>query len=97
MKSVRHTEPGSGTEAGAPAHVGPPDHALPGERAAPLSGWWTARQAAGYAQVGLKMVYREVGAHRLRAAKVGGRRELRFRPSWIDEWLESRATMVEVR
>jgi excisionase family DNA binding protein len=51
------------------------------------SPWLTVHQAAGRAQVGTKTIYREVAAGRLRAARVGGRRELRLLSEWIDEWL----------
>lgn len=53
-----------------------------------LTPWLTAPQAAKRAQVGQKTIYAEVRAGRLRAARVGGKRELRFRPEWIDKWLE---------
>lgn len=33
------------------------------------------------------MIYREVEAGRLRAVRVGGRRELRLTADWIDTWL----------
>jgi excisionase family DNA binding protein len=49
-------------------------------------------QAAARAQTGTKTIYREVKAGRLRAARVGGRRELRLRDEWIDMWLEKCAT-----
>ena len=58
--------------------------------------WKTADQAAARAQVGVKLIYREAKAGRLRAAYVGGRRQLRFLDRWIDEWLESTAEPVEV-
>ena len=61
------------------------------------SPWLTAEQAAARAQVGVKLVYREVTACRLRAARIGGRRELRFLAEWVDEWLERTAEPVEVR
>ena len=61
------------------------------------SPWRTAKQAAGRAKVGLKLIYYEVKAGRLRAARVGGRRELRFLDEWVDEWLERTAEPVEVR
>ncbi len=57
--------------------------------AGPLSPWLTVKEAAERARCGTKTIYREVKAHRLKAAKVGGRRELRIRPEWIDAWLES--------
>jgi excisionase family DNA binding protein len=59
--------------------------------------WLTAPEAASHARVGIKTVYREIRAGRLRAAKVGGRRELRLRADWVDEWLVASAAPVEVR
>lgn len=61
------------------------------------SKWLTVQQAAGHAQVAPKMIYREVAAGRLKAARVGGRRSLRFLVEWINEWLEASATPVMVR
>lgn len=49
--------------------------------------WLTAKQAASRAQVTVDTIYREVKAGRLRAARIGGR-NLRFRESYIDAWLE---------
>jgi excisionase family DNA binding protein len=59
--------------------------------------WLTPEQAAARAQVGKRTVYHEVNAGRLRAARVGGRRELRIKPEWIDSWLEQSATPIEVK
>jgi len=60
--------------------------------------WLTAKQAAARAQVGPKTIYRAVHSRRapLRAATVGGRRDLRFLPAWVDEWLIASSTPVEV-
>ncbi len=67
----------------------------PGEQsAAPV--WLVTAEAAERARVGPKTIFREVRAGRLKAARVGGRRELRFRASWVDAWLEARSTPVEV-
>jgi excisionase family DNA binding protein len=52
-----------------------------------LSPWLTVREAATRARCGVKTIYREVNAGRLRAARVGGRRELRLLPEWVDAWL----------
>ena len=58
--------------------------------------WLTSAEAAQRARVGIKTVYRETRAGRLRGARVGGRRELRYLPEWVDQWLESTATPVVV-
>jgi excisionase family DNA binding protein len=49
--------------------------------------WLTRRDAAAYAQVSEATIGREVRSGRLRHARVGGRRSLRFRRHWIDDWL----------
>ncbi len=51
------------------------------------SPWLTVAEAAVRARCGPKLIYREVRAGRLRAARVGGRRELRLLAAWVDEWL----------
>jgi excisionase family DNA binding protein len=58
--------------------------------------WLTPEQAAARAQVGKRVVYNEVKAGRLRAARIGGRRELRLKPEWVDFWLEQSAEPIEV-
>ena len=60
------------------------------------SPWLTVREAAARARVGAKIIYREVQAGRLRAARVGGRRDLRLLASWVAAWLEATATPIEV-
>lgn len=49
--------------------------------------WWTRRDAAAYARVSEATIGREARNGRLRHARVGGRRALRFRRPWIDDWL----------
>lgn len=56
--------------------------------------WLTVREAAARARVGSKLVYREVRAGRLKAARVGGRRELRLLAEWVDDWLHASALPV---
>ena len=58
--------------------------------------WLTPKEAAQRARCGVKTIYREVTAGRLRAARVGGRRELRIQPDWVDEWLVATTTPIEV-
>jgi hypothetical protein len=43
---------------------------------------------------GKKLIYREIAAGRLRAARVGGRRDLRLLAEWCDEWLISAAPHI---
>jgi len=62
----------------------------------PATPWRTVEQAAARAQTGVKLIYREVKAGRLRAARVGGRRELRLTDEWIDAWLLASVTPQEV-
>jgi excisionase family DNA binding protein len=57
------------------------------------SPWLTVDEAAERARCGVKTIYREVRAGRLRAARVGGRRELRLLSTWIDEWLVQSTTV----
>lgn len=58
--------------------------------------WRKPKEAAARAQTCVDVIYREVRAGRLKAARVGGRRELRFRDEWIDAWLEASTTPREV-
>ncbi len=51
-------------------------------------GWWTRRDAAVHARVSEATIGREVKNARLRCVRVGGRRALRFKREWVDEWLD---------
>jgi excisionase family DNA binding protein len=62
----------------------------------PLTTWLTVVEAAARAKVSKRLIYSEVRAGRLRAAKVSGRRQLRFTPQWVDDWLIAAATPVPV-
>jgi len=59
--------------------------------------WLTVPEAAQRARVGAKAIYSEIRAGRLRAARVGGRRDIRIRAVWVDSWLDQASTPVEVR
>jgi excisionase family DNA binding protein len=56
--------------------------------------WLKVSEAAAYTQCGPKLLYRAVSAGHLRAARVGGRRALRFRAEWLDQFLERNAPVV---
>jgi excisionase family DNA binding protein len=58
--------------------------------------WLTVKQMAEYSQFSVQTIYGEIRAGRLRAARIGGRREIRGRHKWCDEWLEACATPVEI-
>lgn len=60
------------------------------------SPWLTAIEAADYLRCSKKTIYYLVAAAKLRAAKVGGRGQLRFRTAWLDEYLEATTTPVEI-
>lgn len=62
----------------------------------PRSPWLTLKQAGTYTHRGPRSLLREVRAGRLRAARIGGRREILTRPEWLDEWIENQATPVLV-
>ena len=53
--------------------------------------WLTTEGAAAHTQLSRKTIYTAVRSGQLRAAVVGGRRELRFRQAWLDAWLEATA------
>ena len=57
--------------------------------------WLTAAEVTQVAKVGLKTIYREIKAGRLRAARIGGRRDIRVKRDWISQWLEAAATPRE--
>jgi excisionase family DNA binding protein len=57
--------------------------------------WLTVAQAAARAQCGRKSIYDATKAGRLRAARIGGR-ALRFRPEWVDAWLEATVSPSDV-
>jgi excisionase family DNA binding protein len=60
--------------------------------------WRTVEQVAREeAQCGPKLIYREIQAGRLRAARIGGRREYRIHRDWVTEWLTRSAEPIEVR
>jgi excisionase family DNA binding protein len=55
------------------------------------SPWLTVLQAAKRAQCSDALIYRVIRAGKLKAARLGERRELRIKVSWLDAWIESTA------
>lgn len=58
--------------------------------------WLKLLQCAERVQVHEATLRREIQRGRLRHARVGGRKSIRIRASWVDAWLESSTTPVEV-
>ena len=59
------------------------------ERTTVTTPWLKVREAASRARVGRRQVERAAKNKQLRSVQVGGRKERRFLPEWIDEWLLS--------
>jgi excisionase family DNA binding protein len=70
-------------------------NAPPGSQSS-ISPWLTAEEAAAYTKTSKKTLYSEVRRNRLRAARIGGRRELRFRREFLDAWLQASVEPIEV-
>jgi excisionase family DNA binding protein len=58
--------------------------------------WLTVEQASSRLQVSKKTLYRAVAERKLRAARIGGKRALRFLPEWVDAYAIATAAVVEV-
>lgn len=58
----------------------------------PPCDWLRIGEAAAHARCGKRSIYNAVAAGQLRAARLGGRRELRFLAEWIDAWLLASST-----
>ena len=62
------------------------------------SPWIDVPEGARYAgNLSVKTIWRACRDGKLRHARVGGRREIRLRREFIDQWLESTITPIEVR
>jgi excisionase family DNA binding protein len=51
-------------------------------------------EAAAYAKRGKRFLAREIKAGRLRAARVGQKREYHLTRAWIDEWLSRQSEIL---
>lgn len=58
------------------------------EGTATMHTWITVQEAADRSRVHHATVRRAIARGHLRAVRVNGLREIRLRPSWVDEWLE---------
>ena len=58
--------------------------------------WLTVEEMAAYAKVSRKTIYSAVSSGKLRAARIGGRRDIRGKACWIDAYLEACATPQEI-
>jgi excisionase family DNA binding protein len=50
--------------------------------------WLTVKQSAEYAGVSTDTIYTACERGELRHARISGRRSIRLKAEWIDEWLE---------
>jgi excisionase family DNA binding protein len=56
--------------------------------------WLNVSEAAEYAGVSRDTIYTACERDELRSARVSGRRAIRIRPQWIDNWLEQHSTRL---
>jgi excisionase family DNA binding protein len=61
------------------------------------SPWMNTTDAAKYLKRGKRFILREIHAGRLRAAIVGGRREVLTSIAWLDQWVSDQATPIALR
>lgn len=59
--------------------------------------WLTTTEVAQQVKVNVKVIYRAIKRGKLRAAKIDGRGDYRFKPQWVEDWVESCATPIEVK
>ena len=56
-----------------------------------MKNWLTVTEAAEYAGVSRDTIYTACERSELRHARISGRRSIRVKAAWIDEWLERHA------
>ena len=57
--------------------------------------WMNVAEGAEYAGVCRDLIYDACAARRIHHIRVGGRRAIRLKPKWIDEWLERHAVVSQ--
>ena len=50
--------------------------------------WWDIRTAARHADLSIWHLYRAAAAGELHHVRVGGRRTIRTKREWVDQWLQ---------
>jgi excisionase family DNA binding protein len=58
--------------------------------------WLTVQEAASYAAVSTDTIYSACERGELRHTKINGRRAIRIRVEWVDNWLEQHCSGTEV-
>jgi excisionase family DNA binding protein len=58
--------------------------------------WLTVKDAAKRAKVSDKMIYHAIKTGKLRASRLGVRRDYRILESWLYAWIESQSTPLVV-
>ncbi|MCC6162110.1 MAG: helix-turn-helix domain-containing protein [Acidobacteria bacterium] len=53
--------------------------------------WLTVGEGADYANVSRDTIYTACERHELRHVRISGRRTIRLRAVWVDEWMEQHA------
>ena len=61
----------------------------------PTCPWLTVNEAAAHGRCSVTSIIEAARGGRLRHAKLDGRRSLRFRVEWVDQWLLATSTPVE--
>ena len=57
--------------------------------------WLNVAEGAEYAGVCRDLIYDACAARRIHHIRVGGRRAIRLKSKWIDEWLERHAVVAQ--
>jgi excisionase family DNA binding protein len=58
--------------------------------------WLTVAGAAARAKVSRRLIYAAVKAGRLKASRLGVRKDIRILASWVDAWIESMAVVTVI-
>ncbi|ODS54084.1 MAG: hypothetical protein ABS36_11600 [Acidobacteria bacterium SCN 69-37] len=53
--------------------------------------WLTVGEGADHANVSRDTIYTACERHELRHVRISGRRTIRLRAAWVDEWMEQHA------